>query len=137
MKRFNAFASTLRIKTLLCCGAAVLLTACGGNVDGGSGQLSASAASVVTDAGAASTASTAAPAPAVDTIAEAAPAVNNEAAAPASTEPAPTPGSADATAQAADPNAHAFELSGYDSTAPQTQAGLQDASASALASTPQ
>lgn len=141
-KQFNAFASTFRIKSLLCCGAAVLLSACGGNIDAGGEQLSASAASVSTDAGAPTAASSPAPAAAVETVAEAAPVAGTEAAAVASNEaavapgaePAPAAGTGGAATQAADVTAQAFELSGYDGTSPQTPTGQQDASAEALAS---
>lgn len=126
MKQFNAFASTFRINTLLCCGAAVLLSACGGSVDIGAGQLSATAASVSTDAGAAAAAGAVAPAPAVEAIAEAAPAApvaGTEAAAAAA---APTPAGAAATDQAG-AGTQEFALTGYGSKPQQGQAGQQDA----------
>ncbi|CAN7430456.1 hypothetical protein [Massilia sp. LjRoot122] len=119
------------IKSLLCCSAAVVLTACGGNIDAGGEQLSATAAGVTTDAGAASAPGIAAPAAAVeavDAIAEAAPTAKAEAAPAANTEAAPAARTAGATAQAADVTTAAFELAGYDSTPPQARAGQQDAS---------
>ncbi|RZA34030.1 MAG: hypothetical protein EOP92_17830, partial [Lysobacteraceae bacterium] len=62
-KQFNAFVTTYRINVLLCCSAAFLLTACGGgNFDGDSDPLAATAASVSTDARDLAAASTAAPA---------------------------------------------------------------------------
>lgn len=123
------------IKSLLCCSAAVLLTACGGNIDVGGEPLSATAAGVSTDAGAASAPGIAAPAAAVeaveaveavDAIAEAAPTASTEAASAATTEAAPTASTSKATA--ADVAAGAFELAGYGSTPPQAQTGQQDAS---------
>lgn len=141
MKQFNAFASTFRIQNLLCCSAALLLTACGGNMDAGSEQLSATAASVASDAGVAALAGSAAPAAAAETTAEAAPAEGNEAAAASSAAPAapstvaaPTASAAGATAPAADTSARTFELTGYDGNAQQTQAGPQDAGAHPLVS---
>lgn len=143
MKQFKAFVSKFRINALLSCSAAVLLTACGGNVDAGGQQLAATAAGVTTDASAAAAASTvalAAPAAAteaVEAVAEAAPAAATEAgtaAVPAaSTAAAPAAGTAGATAQAANVTAQAFELTGYDSSPLQAQAGQQDAGASAPA----
>ncbi|VXB07909.1 hypothetical protein [Massilia sp. 9I] len=136
-KQFNAFASTHRIKSLLCIGAAVLLTACGGNTDAGIEQPSATAASLATDAGAA--ASAAAPAAAVEPITEAAPAASNEAASAASngaatgTEPARTANTADATTQAPAVTTQEFNLTGYDSSSLQAQTGQENASANALA----
>jgi hypothetical protein len=127
MKQFNAFASKLRINVLLCCSASVLLSACGGNIDAGSDALSATAASVSTDAGAAAAASTSAPAAAVEAIAEAAPAASTEAAPAASTAAAPAANTAGATGQAAEVTTQAFELTGYDSAPLQAQAGQQDA----------
>jgi hypothetical protein len=52
MKNFATFASDIRLNTLLCCSAAVLLTACGGsNIDAAQGaQTAASVASVNTPA---------------------------------------------------------------------------------------
>lgn len=138
-KQFNAFASTQRIKSLLCFGAAVLLTACGGNTDAGIEQPSATAASVANDAGTA--ASTAAPAAAADAIAEAAPAASNEAASAASngaaaatgTEPARTANTADAATQAPAVATQEFKLTGYDSSSLQAQTGQGNAGADALA----
>jgi hypothetical protein len=48
MKNFATFASDIRLNTLLCCSAAVLLTACGGStIDAGQGaQTAATVASV-------------------------------------------------------------------------------------------
>jgi hypothetical protein len=127
MKQFTVFASKLRIKTLLCSSIAVLLTACGGNVDPGSEQLSATAASVSTDAGAAAAANTTEPAAAVEASAEAAPVASAEAAPVASTQAVPLASTADATAQAAQVTTQAFELTGYGSSRLQAQAGQQDA----------
>ncbi len=147
MTQFNALATTLRIKTLLCCSAAGLLTACGGNIDPGGEQLSATAASVSTDAGAAATAGTNAPAAAAETIAAAAPAASAETASTASAEAAPAThadaapaahaeaaSTAGATGQAPDAATGAFELSGYGSAPQQAEAGQQDVNANAVAS---
>lgn len=133
MTQFNALASKLRIKTLLCCSAAVLLTACGGNIDAGGEQLPATAAGVTTDAGAAAAANVAAPAAAVEAIADPAPAASTEAAPTASTEAAPTASTAGATGQPASVTTQEFELADYDSTPPQAQTGPQDAGANAPA----
>lgn len=124
MTQFNALASKFRIKTLLCRSAAVLLTACGGNIDAGGEQLPATAAGVTTDAGAAAAAAAtvAAPAAAVEAIADPAPA--------ASTEAGATGG---ATGQPANLTTQEFELAGYDNTPPQAQTGPQDAGANAPA----
>lgn len=51
MKRITAFALHLRHKALLCCSAAVLLSACGGNIDDGTGQSGVTAAQVTADTG--------------------------------------------------------------------------------------
>ena len=150
MKQFTVFASKLRIKALLCCSAAVLLTACGGNVDGVGDQQLATAAGVTSDAGAAATASAvpaAAPEAAVEATAEAAPAASIEAAPAASIEAAapaagteaadtgaaPAANTAGTTGQAAEAASSAFELTGYDSNplAPQTE--QQNAGANAPA----
>lgn len=146
MTQFNAFASKLRINALLCCSAVALLTACGGNVDAGADQLSATAAGVTTDAGAAAVAASGA-APdaaveAIEAIAESAPAANTEAPPAASTEAPPAasaeaaPGAstADAAGQAEDVTTQASELAGYDSNPLPAQTGQQDAGANAPAS---
>jgi hypothetical protein len=134
MKQFNTFASKLRVKTVLCCSAAVFLSACGGNTDMGGAQLSATAASVTTDAGATpvtmaaamtAAASTAAPSAAVEARGDAAPAV--------STETAPAATAAGATGQAPEVTTQAFELTGYDSNPPQAQVAQQDGGAPAQA----
>ncbi len=135
MKQFKGFASKFRIKTLLCSSAVVLLTACGGNIETGSEQLSATAASVTTDAAE----NTAAPTiatntePAVEAVAEPAPAASAEAAPSANTEAVAAitkaANAAGATAQTEKVSTQAFELSGYDSTPSRTQTEQQDAAA--------
>ncbi|QOY96313.1 hypothetical protein IM543_11110 [Massilia sp. UMI-21] len=126
MKQFKAFASTFRIPSLLCCGAAVLLTACGGNIDGGGDQLSATAAGVSTDAGAVAAARPVAAAAAVEAIAETAPVASIDAGAAAGTEPAPAINAAGAPGQATDSTTTAeFELSGYGSEQQPAQTGQQ------------
>jgi hypothetical protein len=145
MKQFKVFASKLRINVLLSCSAAVVLTACGGgNLDAGSEQLSATAASVTTNARDLAAASTAAPAPEVEAstqaapaalaeAAPAAPAASTEAASPeaASTDTARTANTAGTTGQAADVTTQAFEMTGYDSSQPQPQTEQQPASGAA------
>lgn len=146
MKQFKAFASKLRIDILLCCGATVVLSACGGgNIDAGADQLAATAASVSTDARDLAAASTAAPAAAVEASTEAAPAASIQAAptaipeaSAASTEAAGSASNAGATGQTAEVTTQAFELTGYDSKQPQPQpqTGQQDAGANTPASGP-
>ncbi|WP_078031979.1 choice-of-anchor Q domain-containing protein [Massilia sp. KIM] len=94
MKQLVTFASEFRVHALLCCSAAVLLTACGGDTD--MGQQSQTAAQL------ASTAASAATVEAADATAQATPAQALDATA--------TPAAAD---QGAAQAAHSFELSGY------------------------
>lgn len=140
MTQFNANAAKLRTKFLLCCSAAILLSACGGNVDPGSEQLTATAASVTAEAGAPAAAAGidsmapaagASPEAAAAAVAVSAPATVAEAAPAAGIEAAPAASANGATSGAADARAQAFELSGYGSTPLQAQDGQQDAGAAA------
>jgi len=123
MKQSKAFASHLRLNALLCCSAAVLLSACGGNIDNGTGHPGATAAQVTTDSGA--TVPSAAPAsPAAIPTTDATVAQADAATVTPSDTTTITP-TIPAGEQAADGTTQAFELNGYDSKPldPKTEQG--------------
>jgi hypothetical protein len=136
MKQSKAFASHLRLNALLCCSAAVLLSACGGNIDDGTGQLGATAAQVTTDTGAtapgaaAATPATPAATPTTDTTVPQADAATVTPSDTTTITPTVPTGE-----QAADVTTQAFDLNGYDSNPlePKTEQG--EAGAGAPAST--
>ena len=87
MKKLTTFATTTRINALLCCSAAVLLTACGGGVSDTAGSQSAQTAGISYDSGVVASqevATSPTQDPTVDTTAETTPAVADAAPANAS-----------------------------------------------------
>jgi hypothetical protein len=104
MKKILSFASTIRVKSLLCCGAAILLSACGaGSIDPVTGQALQTAAAMSSSGGQVA-ANGAAPS-AADSAAGSAANIDPRYAAGGATQPAPNIANAGAPTAPAAPTA--------------------------------